>query len=98
MQRADKITNRDMFMKETNLYEVEPIGRSTFSWMNLEDVPDEKEARVLDFNELRGKKLYARFVRAGDRSYWKMYIVDSQSVQVLYVNTFALDPGRLYKP
>lgn len=98
MENVNNTTNREMFLKETNLYEVEPISRSTQSWMDLADVPDEGKARTLDLTQLRGKKLYAKFVRKGDRSYWRMYIVDCQSVQILYVNTFVLEPGRLYKP
>lgn len=86
------------FQNATNLYEVEPLGRATTSWMNLSDVSNNKKARILDFNELKGKKIYAKFVRANDKRYWKMYIVDYTTVNILYVETSALNPIGLYKP
>ncbi len=86
------------FQSKTNLYEVEPLGRVYESWMNLSDVSDKKKARILDFDELKGKKLYAQYVRENDKTYWKMYIVDHTTINTLYVETSALNPIRLHKP
>ncbi|MBQ2836183.1 MAG: hypothetical protein IJE68_05055 [Clostridia bacterium] len=86
------------FQNETGLYEVEPLGRVIASWIKLSDVSDSQKARTLDFSELKGKKLYARFVRVNNKSYWKMYIVDYTNVSIVYVETSALDPIRLHKP
>lgn len=86
------------FQNETGLYEVEPFGRVVASWLELSDVANSQKARALDFSELKGKKLYAKFVRVNDKSYWKMYIVEHINISILYVETSALNPIRLYKP
>ena len=86
------------FENETSLYEVEPIGRAAESWMNLSDVSEKNKSKPLDFEQAKGKKLYARFVRINDKSYWKMYIVDQITVNIVYIPTGALNPIRLYKP
>lgn len=86
------------FENETNLYEVEPIGRAAASWMNLSDVSQKSKSKPLDFEQLKGKKLYAKFVRANDKTYWKMYISAYGNISILYVETSALNPVRLHKP
>ena len=86
------------FENETNLYEVEPISQIAASWMNLSDVSDNSKSKTLDFQQLKRKKLYAKFVRANNKSYWKMYIIDYSTISIVYVETAMLNPIRLYKP
>ena len=84
------------FKNETNLYVVEPLIDSTASWFDFSDVLNNQNAIPLHFQELKGKRLYAKFVREGDKSCWKMYIVDMNTVNILYVESRALNPVRTY--
>lgn len=91
--------NRREFEREKELYEVEPLGKpTTLSWQNLSEIDDEEEARVLDFRQLNGKKMCATPVRRGEHTYWKLYIVDHKYVSIVYVESFALNPIRMYRP
>lgn len=92
------VRNRVDFKNETNLYIVEPIVRTTPSWRVLSEVSNYKKSIPLHFQELKGKKLYAKFVREGEKSYWKLYIVDNSTTSVLYVETGALNPVGQYQP
>ena len=85
------------FRKAKNLYVVEPIVQFSASWLEMSDVPDMKKARTLHFKELKGKKLYAKFVRIGEKSFWETYIVDHTNVSIIYLPTFSLNPVTMYK-
>lgn len=86
--------------KGGNLYEVEPMGGkpTAMSWMNKSDVSDKKEAREIDFRQMNGMKLYAKFERIGEKSFWKTYIVSMGHVEIVYVETSDLNPIGPYRP
>jgi hypothetical protein len=88
--------NQMDFKNETNLYLVEPLVEATASWFNFSEVLNNKKAIALHFQSLKGKRLYAKFVREGEKSCWKMYIVDNKNVSILYVESRALNPVRTY--
>lgn len=98
--KLKNIRNQIDFKKETNLYFVEPLVGSTPSWFNLSDVSNTHMAIPLHFQELKGKKLFAKFVRdkEDEKSCWKMFIVDNSSVSILYVEPGALNPIGKYQP
>ena len=97
LQRIN-LRNQVDLKKETNLYMVEAITRTTPSWRLLSEVSDPKKSIPLHFEELTGKKLYAKFVREGEKSYWKLFIIDNSTVNVLYVETGTLNPVGKYQP
>ena len=90
--------NQREFKKETNLYEVEPLTKTTVSWKEISDVSDNKKATILDLTELKGRNLYAKLVAKGGNRYWKLFIVFHEKVDILYVETFALNPVSIYIP
>ena len=90
--------NQREFKKETNLYVVEPLTKTTVSWKELSDVSDNKKATILDLTELKGMNLYAKLVNQGECRYWKLFIVFHKKVDILYVETFALNPINVYIP
>ena len=90
--------NQREFKRENNLYVVEPLTKTTVSWKELSDVSDNEKASILDFAELKGMKLYAKFVTKENESYWKLFIVFHEKVDILYVKTFALNPVGRYIP
>lgn len=96
ISKLKNIKNQREFQNETNLYHVEPLVGSTASWLNFSEVLNNKCAIPLHFQELKGKKLYAKFVREGEKSCWKMYIVDKNNVSILYVESRALNPVGKY--
>ena len=90
--------NQMEFKKETNLYCVEPLVGVTVSWLNLSDVCDNTKGIPLHFEELKGKRLYAKYMREGENNCWKMYIVGNANanVNILYVEPGALNPVEKY--
>ena len=92
------LRNQVDLKKETNLYMVEPIVKATPSWRILSEVSNPKKSIPLYFEELKGKKLYAKFVREEERSYWKLFILDNNMVSVLYVETGTLNPLGKFQP
>ena len=85
------------FQKESNLYQVEPLTSATVCWSDLADVTDMQKAASLHFSELKGKELYAKFVRVNGKSYWKLYIKGIERMDVVYVQTATLNPIGKYK-
>ena len=98
MATIKETKSRIEFKRETNLYVVEPIVKATSSWRKLSDTEEAKKAIPLHFQEIKGKELYAKFVREENKSYWKLFIVDNSSVSILYVETGALNPVGKYQP
>jgi len=92
------INNKMMFRNETNLFQVEPLVKTTVCWIDIQDIPDMKKARTLHFSELKGRKLYAKFVGLEEKSYWKMYIVGTNTVDIVYLQTAMLNPVGSYRP
>ena len=94
--KLKNIRNQMEFKKETDLYLVEPLAEATASWHNFSDVLNGKNAIPLQFQVLKGKRLYAKYVREGETSCWKMYIVDKNNISILYVEPGALNPVEKY--
>lgn len=95
---AQRLNNKKAFWNETNLYRVEPLVQTTVCWMEISDMPDIKKARTLHFSELKGNELYAKFVSIGENSYWKMYIIGTTNVDIVYLQTATLNPIGSYRP
>ena len=89
---ATNIRNKRQFREEKNLYVVEPIVQYSASWMDISDVTEIGKSKILFFNELEGKELYAKDVRVDENTYWKTYIVDHEYVNIIYLPAFALNP------
>ena len=96
VSKLRNIKNQRDFQNETNLYHVEPLVGATASWLEFSEVLNNKSAIPLHFQELKGKRLYAKFVREEEKSCWKMYIVDHNNVSILYVESRALNPVGTY--
>lgn len=86
------IRNKAQLRNEKDLYVVVPIVYNSISWRNFSDVLDSKKAQILDFQELEGKEMYAKFIRVEGESFWKTYIVNRDYVNIVYLPTFALNP------
>ena len=89
---ATNIRNKMQFREEKDLYVVVPIVLYSASWRELSDVLDINKSKILHFEELKGKELYAKITRVGGELFWKTYIVDHDYVNILYFPTFALNP------
>ena len=89
---AVNIRNKAQLRNEKDLYVVVPIVSNSVSWRNFADVLDYKKAQILDFQELEGKEMYAKFIRVDGESIWRTYIVDRDYVNIVYLPTFALNP------
>ena len=96
--KLKNLRNQMEFKKETNLYLVEPLAEATASWQKFSDVLNGKNAIPLQFQVLKGKRLYAKYVREGETSCWKMYIVDNSNISILYVESRSLNPIGKYQP
>ena len=96
--KLKNIRNQMEFKNETNLYLVEPLVDTTASWFDFSDVLNNKKAIPLHFQELKGQRLYAKYVREGEKSCWKMYIVGKNNISILYVESRALNPVGQYQP
>ena len=89
---ATNIRNKSQFQNEKDLYVVVPIVIYSASWRNISDVSNMKKSIILHFQEIEGKELYAKYIRVGDETFWKTYIVDHEYVNIVYLPTFALNP------
>ena len=94
---SKKMMNIISFQKETTLYRVEPIISMTVCWSDISDVQDMQKSKNLYFSELKGKELYATFVRVNAKSYWKLYIKGIEQMDIVYVQTATLNPVGIYK-
>ena len=82
---ATNIRNKRQFREEKSLYVVEPIVQYAASWMNISDVTEIEKSKILFFDELKGKELYAKDVRVDENTYWKTYIVQTLVLLALIV-------------
>lgn len=93
----DKLNrNRREFLRDTRMYVVEALTKSTLSWQTLDDAGKEEKSKILCFEPLMGKQLYASFCRKGDESYAKLYIVSKCDVNILYIPSSSINPIKMY--
>ena len=77
-------------LHEAGLVLVEAKVNTALAWRNLSDVGESKLAKTLDFGQLKGKKIYAKFVRKGNQGCWEMHIDAFGVKSIVYVDTFVL--------
>ena len=91
-----RLKNRMEFQADKNLYVAKPLVTFSDSWAKLKDVPNEQKATKLFFDALTGKKLFLSFIRKNGTGYAKLYIVDSNQIDILYVKSETVNPVQRY--
>ena len=85
------------FKTARGVYVAEPLVEFTHSWTNFDDVHDMRNATTLYFETLKGNELYAKHLLREGNHYWKLFIVSTKQIHILYVPASSLNPIRLYR-
>ena len=83
------------YKKEKYLYKVTPLVKETSYWENLSEVTNIRNQKKISFDSIRGKELLANFLTAEDVC--KLYIIDEESVELIYVPSNSLNPSELIR-
>lgn len=78
------------YKKESFLYKVKPLVNETGYWEDLSEITNIRKQKKLSFESVQDKQLLANFLTGRDLC--KLYIVDEDTVEMLYVPSNSLNP------